>query len=180
MKKIFVLILMVILCSATSMAAVSFGLRLAYFSPSDPDFRTIYGGGGMFGGDALFSLSKSLDLWLDAGYFGKTGGLSYTLEETKLTLVPIGVGLRYRILPGKVVPYVGAGVRYIFYGEKNLLGEINSGGVGFVGKAGLTVALSDHFGLDIQAAYSTCKMQPADFEFNVGGFEFGAGLVYSF
>ncbi len=180
MRKAFVLTLIVLMCSAAASAATSFGLRIAYFSPLDSDFRSIYGGGVMFGGDALFSLSRSLDLWLDIRYFGKTGSLSYTMEETKLTLVPIGVGLRYRILPGKVVPYVGAGARYVLYWEKNILGEVRAGGVGFVGKAGLAIALSDHFWLDIQTAYSYCKMQPADFEFNVGGFEFGAGLVYSF
>lgn len=180
MKIVLVLTLMVVLCSTAAFASVSFELQGSYFSPTDSNFKSIYGGGWVYGGEISFNLTKRLDLWLEGGYFAKTGSLSYTMEETKLTLIPLGTGLRYRILPGNISPYIGAGARYIIYREKNIIGEVKAGGVGFVGKAGLAIALSDHFGFDIQAAYSYCRMQPADFEFNVGGLEFGAGLVVSF
>jgi len=180
MKKAFVLTLMVVFCSAAGFGSVSFELQGSYFSPTDSNFKSIYGGGWEYGGVISFHLTTSLDLWLDGGYFAKSGSLTFTQEETKLTLIPLGAGLRYRILPGRITPYVDAGARYIIYRETNVIGEVSAGGIGFVGKAGLAIGLSDHFGLDVHAAYSYCSMKPADFEFNVGGLEFGAGLVFSF
>jgi hypothetical protein len=180
MKKVFVLAMATFFCSVVGFGSVSFELQGSYFSPTDSSFKSIYGGGLEFGGIFSFHLTKSLDLWLDGRYFAKSGNLSYTLEETKLTLIPLGAGLSYRILPGNISPYVGAGARYIVYRETNVLGEVNSGGIGFVGKVGTAIFLSNRFGFDIHASYSYCSMQPEDFRFNVGGLEFGAGLVVSF
>jgi len=179
MKKIVILALMVLLASVEVSASVSIGIHGQYFSPADADFKSIYGGGLMGGGEISLAIAKSLDLWLDGAYFAKAGNLSYTGESTELTLIPIGVGLKYRVLSGKISPYVGAGAKYFVYRERNSLGEVTAGGFGFVGKIGLAISVSNHFGFDILAGYSSCKMKPADFEFNVGGLEFGAGLIIS-
>lgn len=176
MKKIVIVALMVVLASAT--ASASFGLRGIYFSPSDADFKSIYGGGWKYGAEIAFNLTKGLDLWLDAGYFANTGQLSYAKEETKLQIIPIGAGLRYRFMTGSVQPYIGAGARYNLFNESNVIGEVSSGAVGFVGKAGLMFYFAKGIGVEIHLAYSACKMKPADFEFDVGGIEFGAGLIF--
>jgi len=176
MKRLVALGLMVFLASAS--ASASIGLKGAYFSPSDLDFKSIYGSGWMYGGEITFNIVKGLDGWLDGGYFARTGVLSYTQEETKLTLVPVGGGLRYRILTGKIAPYIGAGARYCLYMESNVIGKVNDGGVGFVGKAGVLITIVQGIGIDLSAGYSSCKMKPADFEFNVGGIELGASIVF--
>lgn len=157
---------------------VSIGLQMIYFLPSDADFKSIYGRGWKYGGEITFNLTKGLGLWLDGGYYAKTGGLSYSKEETKLTLIPIGAGLRYRFLTGTFEPYVGAGVRYNIYQESNVIGDVSGGGIGFVGKAGLVLYPVKGFGIDVHVAYSSCKMKPADYEFDVGGIELGAGIVF--
>jgi outer membrane protein W len=176
MKRLIALVLMVFMASAA--ASASIGLKGAYFSPWDSDFKSIYGRGWMSGLEITFNITKGLDAWLDGGYFARTGVLTYTQEETKLMLVPIGAGLRYRILTGKVAPYVGAGARYYMYRESNAIGDVNKGGVGFVGKAGVLISIIQGIGIDLSAGYSWCKMKPADFEFNVGGLELGAGIVF--
>jgi len=168
--------LMVGLISVT--ASASIGLQGTYFSPSDRDFKSIYGGGWKYGAEIAFNLFKGLDLWLDGGYYAKTGKLSFSEEETKLTLIPIGAGLRYRFLTGKIEPYIGAGARYNLFNESNVIGDVSGNGVGFVGKAGLALYLAKGFGIDVHVAYSSCKMKPADFEFDVGGIELGAGIIF--
>ena len=176
MKKIIIVGLMIGLISVAALA--SFGVKAIYFSPSDADFKAIYGGGWKYGGEVAFNLYEGLDLWLDGGYFAKTGSLSYSKEETKLTLIPIGAGLRYRFLTGKIEPYIGAGARYNLYKESNVIGDVSGNGIGFVGKAGLALSLAKGFGIDVHVGYSSCKMKPADLEFNVGGIEFGAGIIF--
>ncbi|MCX6564653.1 MAG: outer membrane beta-barrel protein [Candidatus Aminicenantes bacterium] len=176
MKKIIIAGLMAGLISVAASASV--GLKAIYFSPSDKDFKSIYGGGWKYGAEIAFNLFKGLDLWLDGGYYAKTGSLSYSKEETKLTLIPIGAGLRYRFLTGKIEPYIGAGARYNLFNESNEIGEVSGNGVGFVGKAGLTLYLAKGFGIDVHVAYSSCKMKPADFQFDVGGIELGAGIIF--
>jgi hypothetical protein len=176
MKKIIISVLMIGLVSVS--ASASIGLRGIYFTPSDADFKSIYGGGWKYGGEIAFPIFKGLDLWLDGGYFAKTGKLTYTQEETKLTLIPIGGGLRYRFLTGTLEPYVGAGARYCMFKESNAIGDVSANAVGFVGKAGLIFYPTKGFGIEVHVAYSSCKMKPADYEFDVGGIEFGAGLIF--
>ena len=149
-------------------------------SPSDEDFKNIYGGGWMFGGGLSFNINKFIDITLEGGYFAKTGSLTFSKEETNLSLIPLGAGLRFRTVPGILCPYIGAGARYILFSEKNVIGNVSNGDIGFVGEIGLIISPSSSFGFDIHAKYSSCRMKPADFDFNVGGLEAGAGLVIFF
>jgi opacity protein-like surface antigen len=180
LKKLCVLALTIVLSSITASASLSLGIQALYFSPSDSDFKSIYGGGVMYGGELSFTISNSFSVWVDGDYFAKTGSLTFSKDETKLTLVPLGLGLRYQLLPGKISPYIDAGVQYVLYQEKNAIGNVNSGGLGFVGKVGVLLFISNGFGFNILVDYSYCKMKPADFEFNVGGLGIGGGLVFSF
>lgn len=176
MKKT-IIIAMVILLTAVAVSA-SVGVKVTYFSPTDADFKSIYGGGLMYGLESAFTLTHGLDIWLDAGYFAKTGQLSFTKEETKLTLVPIGAGLRYSYLLGKIAPYLGAGVRYFIYKESNVLGNVNEGGIGFVGKVGVLISAISWVNFDLGVGFSSCKLKPADFEFNVGGLELSLAITF--
>lgn len=178
MKRIIVLALMMGLVSVAAWASIE--LRGGYLSPSDADFKSIYGGGWMFGAEITVGFGAGLDAWLSGDYFAKTGSLTFTKEETKLTLIPIGVGLRYKFLKGWVKPYLGAGARYYLYKESNIIGTVNKGGIGFLGKLGVNLEFTPSLMFDVFAGYSVCKMKPADFEIGVGGLEFGAGLGYVF
>lgn len=180
MKKALALGLLLIGWAVTAGATVTVGAHVSYFSPADADFRSIYGGGALVGGGFSFPLADRIDLWFEGGYFGKTGSLTYTLEETKLTLVPLGIGVDYYFIPGKIHPYIGAGVRLVFFHETNVLGDVKDRAIGGVIRAGLAIPLSGRLGSDLRAAFSFCRMQPADFEFSVGGLELGAGLTYRF
>jgi hypothetical protein len=176
MKKAILFTVMVILTSAMALAAV--GVKVTYFSPSDAEFKSIYGGGPMFGAEFDFSIMPGLDVWLDGGYFAKTGELTVTKEETKLTLIPIGAGLRYKYPLGMVAPYAAAGARYYIYKESNVIGDVSGGGIGFVGRVGVLVSAVSAVNFDLSVGFSTCTMQPDDFEFNVGGLELSLAITF--
>ena len=58
-------------------------------------FRDIYGEGIMYGGEVNIRVWKALEVWFGASYFYKKGELTFTKEETKLKIVPIGAGIKY-------------------------------------------------------------------------------------
>ncbi len=175
-----ILIALLIGSFALPASAASFGIKAVYFMPSEQAFKDIYGSGLMVGAEIGFRLGGPVKLWIDGMSFKKTGKLTYTGEETTLTLFPIGLGVRADLPSGAFTPYAGAGARYYSYKEVNVIGTAKKSGLGFVGFAGANLRLAKGFLLDVRAAFSSCKLTPADFTINVGGFEIGGGLVVEF
>jgi hypothetical protein len=179
MKRMLVMGLIVFLAAGAAFGSIM--LKVTSFSPADADFKSIYGGGMTYGGELSFALAKGFEVWVGASIFSKKGKTSYTQEETSLSLIPISGGLKLRIMPGKIVsPYIAVGAEYVLYKESNVIGDVSAGGVGFIGKGGLLLQVADFFGIDAHVAYSSCSIKGADFTFDVGGLELGAGLVFIF
>ena len=90
-------------------------------------------------------------------------------------------GALYRIMPGNISPYVGAGIGFYMFDEKNsFIGEAQKSNVGFCGAAGVSVFVAKLLVLDCRLKYSTCSMKPADFDINIGGLTMGIGLGVRF
>lgn len=155
---------------------ILFSARASYFMPGDQAFKDIYGGGIKFGGCMTFNLSDRFDIYFDGSYLQKKGELSYTKEETELSIVPILAGLQYRIKRGSFNPFFGIGAGYFSFKESNVIGEVSKGGIGFQGKAGGLFFFTDRLFFEVTAAYTYCRMKPADFSINIGGFEAGIGV----
>jgi hypothetical protein len=179
MKK-RVLTLLMIGALALPAAAASFGVKAVYLMPSEQAFKDIYGSGPMFGAEIGFRLTGPISAYVEGMYFKRTGELTYTKESTTLTLMPFGAGARYDFTKGPAVVYAGAGLRYYSYKEKNVIGTATASGIGFVGIAGVNVRVMRGILLDVRAAFSSCKLSPADFSINVGGIELGGGLIVEF
>jgi hypothetical protein len=176
MKKTIFFAAMVLLTAAAVSASV--GVKATYLSPSDADFKSIYGGGLIYGAEFNFDIMPSLNVWLDAGYFTKTGELTYTKEETKVTMIPIGAGLRYKYQLGMMAPYAGVGARYYIYKETNVIGDVSGGGVGFVGKVGVLISAISMVNFDLGIGFSSATLQPDDNKFNVGGLEISLAITF--
>jgi hypothetical protein len=162
--------------------AFSFTLAVKghYFHPSDKTFREIYGGGPLYGGEIGIGLSRSLDFCIGGSYFSRTGELTYTKERTKLSILPVDLGLRYRFTRGTVIVYGSAGVEYCQFKESNPIGRVNKGGVGAVVKLGGLFRISRGFFIDLGIGYSYCRMKPADYRIQIGGVQAGGGLFFEF
>ncbi|MBN1271895.1 MAG: outer membrane beta-barrel protein [Candidatus Aminicenantes bacterium] len=181
MKKIISVLLFLLLAGGAAQAMdFMIGAKAHYMHPSDEMFREVYGGGFMFGGGLGVRIINLVEIWVDGSYFSKTGELTYTGEETKITLFPIGVEGRV-FLPLSVVKlYGGAGLAYYNFKESNILGEVEKSALGVRFKAGVVIELPVKLSIDVFGGYSLCKMTPVAIEIDVGGIEAGLGLRYGF
>jgi opacity protein-like surface antigen len=154
--------------------------RFGYFLASDSAFKDIYGNGVVFGGELRIG-GKRIAGWLEGNYRARTGKFSFTGEETTVKVTAIEGGALYRIMPGNISPYVGAGIGYYMFNENNVpIGEAKQSKIGFCGAAGVSVFVAKLLVLDCRLKYSTCSMKPADYEINIGGLTMGIGLGVRF
>jgi opacity protein-like surface antigen len=154
--------------------------RVGYFLASDSAFKDIYGNGAVFGGELRLG-GKRIVGWLEGSYRERVGKFSFTGEKTKVKITGIEVGALYRIIPGNISPYAGAGVGYYMFNESNdPIGTAKQSKIGFCGAAGVSVFIGRSFVLDARAKFSTCAMKPADFNINVGGITLGLGAGFRF
>jgi len=155
-------------------------IGLNYFTPSEKVFKDIYGGGIMYGGEINIGVWKRLELWIDGGYFSKKGKLTYTEEETKLKIIPIGGGLKYVFGTEVLNFYIGAGLNYCYSEEANPIGNVSKGKLGYAGKIGSLFKVKGGLIIDLCISYSYCKIKPADYNVNIGGLKVGMGIGYKF
>jgi len=164
-------------------AGVSLTLKAGQFFPGDSVFREVYKSGTVFGGELAVPIAGGLHLWAGAEYFGKSGLLSISEEVTKVSIIPIYLGLRCHFGKSAVRPYLGAAAAYFLFKEENVLGSVSESGIGYLGQAGLLVKVAGPVSLDLYANYRACTLrtdEPDPVEAKIGGFSGGAGLVFRF
>jgi hypothetical protein len=181
MKRILTIFAVCLILSGTMFGGDGiFEIKGLYFNPTEQAFKDIYGSGPMFGGEITAQVWRNAYLWVGGSFYTKKGKLTYTEEETKIQLIPLGVGVKFLFGSGNIDFYAGGGVNYFLFKETNVLGNISDGGLGFCGKAGLYLRPGGGLVFDLFADYSYCKIEPADFKINIGGLSFGIGLGYQF
>jgi opacity protein-like surface antigen len=154
--------------------------RIGFFLASDSAFKDIYGNGAVFGGELRLGRKRIVG-WLEGSFRQRTGKFSFTGEETKVKVIGIEAGALYRIMPGNISPYAGAGIGYYMFNENNEpLGAAKQSKIGFCGAAGVSMIVAGSFVLDARVKFSTCAMKPADFDINVGGITLGIGAGFRF
>jgi hypothetical protein len=182
-RSVFVAAAVVLLMAGTAWGGgVSLSFKAGYLWPGDDVFKEVYKGGPVFGGELAVSLGPSLEVWAGAELFSKSGSLTFTEEPTKIRIIPLTGGLRFRFSRGTVSPYLAAGGGLYTYKEENVLGTSSGSGFGFLGQGGIVIRISNVLAFDLHGRYGTCKIQPEDIEESVdlGGFQAGAAFVLRF
>lgn len=151
-----------------------------YFSPSEKSFKDMYGEGITFGGEVNIKLWRFIDLWLVGNYYSKEGELPFTKESTKMTLIPLGVGVKLMIQRDVINPYIGIGPVVYIYEEKNPIGKADGTGIGIIGEIGCYFRIAGGFLVDASVNYSYCEVKPQKIKADLGGIQAGIGLGYSF
>ena len=157
-----------------------FSFGMSYFFPTEERFRTVYGNGLVIDGELTFAVLKDVKVWVGASYLSKKGELTFTREETKLKIMPLKGGLKYRILKGKFNIYLGIGVGYHQLKETNPIGEVSKGGLGYLAKMGGFFNLAGGGLFEIFTEYSYCRIKPTDFYVNIGGLKAGLAFGWQF
>lgn len=187
MKRRAAVLALLLILAATASAAwgagVSLTLKGGLFFPSDQVFQDVYKNVTVFGGELAVPLGGGLHLWAGAEYFGDTGILPVTLEESKLRIVPVFAGLRYHFGRSSVRPYLGAAAALFLFKEENPIGSVSESGIGVLGQGGILFRLGRPVGLDAFVNYRACTLKTDGddpLQAKIGGLSAGLGLVVKF
>jgi hypothetical protein len=157
-----------------------FLLRAGFFMAGDSAFGEVYTNGPVFGGELRIGKGKIVG-WLEGTYRAHTGAMTFTGDETKMSVIAVEAGALYRFMSGPMTPYAGLGLGYHMFTETNdIRGEAKKSGFGFCALAGVTMSFGKNLVLDGRIKYSMCTMTPADFKIDVGGLTIGLGAGMRF
>jgi opacity protein-like surface antigen len=179
-KVIGILVLSLLSGGSARGSEILLELKAGYFRPSKQLFRTVYGGGLKLTGEVTLPVWKHMDVFVSAGYSSQGGELTITGEETRLRMVPIEAGIKYRLLKGSPFLYVGAGLAFHHYQESSSIGDVSGNALGLVLKAGITIPMTNRWTVDLHLNGSYCTANPTDSDINIGGLSAGIGVGYRF
>ncbi len=157
-----------------------FLLRAGFFLAGDSAFADVYSNGPVFGGELRIGKGKIVG-WLEGTYRAHTGAMTFSGDETKMSVIAAEAGALYRFMSGSMTPYAGLGLGYHMFSETNeIRGEAKKSAVGLCALAGVTMTFGKNLVLDGRIKYSMCTMTPADFKIDVGGLTIGIGAGMRF
>lgn len=166
--------------------------RGAYYGPTNSLFREIYSGSGRYGLEVSAQAWKGLYPFVSVDYFYKSGHSIGGCNNTNITLVPIGVGLKYLFpFQEKFDFYVGAGVvpTYMRIRDQGPFVEptTHKWGVGGVAKTGFLYTFTNGVFLDLFGDYTYTKINIDQDDCcvernnaDVSGWAVGLGIGYRF
>ena len=158
---------------------------MTYYSVNDSAFKDAYGSGNlMFGASLSADIVKKIELRAEINYFSAKGEMTLSKEKITYTLMPIVLGLRFRVFETKrISPYLGAGLDFCSYKEEipeRFGGDITGSKTGIHGEIGTYVHLSQKLQIDINVRYLSAKTEVFEKKREIGGFRAGVGLEYRF
>lgn len=153
------------------------------YDMNEPRFDNVYSAGGGMSGLALSSaIVSNVNFYLEVKYYVRRGELTFTKEKTEFTLVPISLGVRYIVPLGLFNPYIGGGGDFYLYYEDNPIGTV----LNYTNGYHLTWGIYFHFFkkvpllLNVKFKYTTAKATAESAKLQLGGFEYAAGLAFTF
>jgi hypothetical protein len=126
---------------------------------------------------------STLDFYLSATVFKDTGETAILKKGITFKMIPITVGFRYRFKKMKFVePFVGAGINFYSYKEDNpeFLGNASDSAMGFNIQGGAYFHAHKFILGELFFRYNMVKDTFETQDIDLGGAEFGVGLVFKF
>ena len=163
------------------------GFAIGNYRVASERYRQIFGNSRAITGveaSHIFSLGDRslLGLSLEVRGFSKSGQSTETGIHTHFSMTPITLTGKYMLEKGDFNPYLGAGADYILYKETSSMGDSSGGTVGFHVEAGVYYQppLFDFIKIRAVFRYSRAVTDVNDIKVNLGGLEFGIGILYGF
>lgn len=138
--------------------------KVGYFWPMNDVFKSMYGGGVIYGVEASFRFYKDLYFWFDANYFSESGRTLTGRSSTRLRFVPLGAGLKFlfRVNRRGDGLYLAAGVlpgyAHVYTDSPYLITNQSNWGVGGAFKSGFLVSVYDCIVFDFFVDYKYLKI----------------------
>ncbi len=194
MKKYLILLFILFFSAATLHAQPekekkwAVGLFSGLYFMQDEAFREVYGQNTFFlGAEIPLSLSKlikNLEGIFHFRYMNDKGKATLTEEETRLQLIYFSLSVRYMMNLKKFRPFLGPGVDYIHYQEKYPetfpVDSMKGNTLGFHILAGSYYSLGPSLSLNVYVKYNIAETTEEETKVNLGGTEWGIGLIYRF
>jgi hypothetical protein len=196
MKKILTLLFFIPLFLATTVWAQpekekkwAIGVLSGLYFMQDEVFQESYGKSALFlGAEIPFRLPlksfKNLVGVFNFRSMNDKGNTSLTEEEIKLNLIFFSLSLRYVMNFNKFRPFLGPGIDYILYKEKYPetfpVESMNGSTFGFHLQGGSYYHFSSSLSAIIYFKYNMAEALEEEVKVNLGGTEWGVGLVYYF
>lgn len=156
---------------------------LSGYDMNEPRFDAVYDPGGLMTGLSLSAaVVSNVNFYLDIKYYYRQGKLTFSQEKTTFYIVPVDLGVRYIYPFGLFNPYLGAGLDFYFYYEENPIGTVlnYTNGFHFTGGTYIQPLKNVPVLINLRLKYTWAKAEEEDVSIQLGGFEYGVGLAYTF
>jgi opacity protein-like surface antigen len=180
---------------AAGISNMGVGAFAGLYFMQDEVFQEAYGKMSFgFGGEYFFQLQlqdpHAIDFWLGFAMFSDNGLTTFTEEEIKLSMTHTSLALRYNYKIDKFTLFIGPGIDYIFY--KETLPEdypiegISGSTLGFHLQLGAMMDIIENLAAHIYGKYNiarskeTISITEEEISVNLGGIQWGIGLIYRF
>jgi len=168
---------------------IMIGILGGFFFAQDEVFREIYGNSvPCFGPELTFRFPirdpHGLDVAVGGRLLRASGKTSYTEEESSLRLTSLSFSMRYSYETGKFALFIGPGMDYVMFKETYAvtfpIDSVQGNEAGFHLTGGGYYHLSPALSLKGYFKYCWAKTESYGFRVNLGGTEWGFGLIYRF
>jgi len=160
--------------------------KYAQFQHSEPSFKEIHGTHKSYGGELSLGISEVIDVWFSGMYSSYNPNQSSINSGTTISLIPIELGLKFKLPISVFTPYVGGGLVYTRYVDSTGETDINLNGLGYCGQMGLIFpscsgrsCSNSLFVIDIFINYSVCRINSDPYNFDTGGLRIGVGWGFN-
>jgi hypothetical protein len=157
------------------------------YAIQDDRFKKIYKGLGYTYGFGLSRKIFNLDqhhffLTLDSRFYSKKGKSTYSDDDTKLILKPVSLGATYMFVTKRIIPFAEIGIDNYSYKEESTIHATSGTTWGFHLKGGILIPLELLIPLKarLYLRYSQAETIEDNIEVNLGGIEYGVGIIYEF
>jgi hypothetical protein len=167
----------------------SIGIQGGAFFPQDVNFQQLYGKilpdyGAEISLRLPISDPHGLDLAVGGRMLSADGKTTYTQESTSLRLTSVTVAIRYSYDTGRFAILLGPGMDYVMYKESYAatfpVSSVSGNTVGFNIQGAVYLHMTSALSLKGYVKYCAVATENPGFRVNLGGVEWGAGLLYRF
>lgn len=157
------------------------------YNIQDDRFKKIYKRQGYTYGFGLSRKIFNLDkhyffLTLDSRFYSKEGKSTYSDDDTKLILKPVSLGGTYMLVTKRIIPFAEIGIDNYSYKEESNIHSTSGTTWGFHLKGGILISLKVLIPIKarLYLRYSQAETIEDNIEVNLGGIEYGVGIIYEF
>lgn len=167
---------------------MSIGVGGGYFCPQDSLLQDLYGKSIVnYRVEMSFVLPfnvNNFDIWTAVSHYRKSGKTSYYEEDIRFSHTMFSIAVRYLRKIDIFTPFAGFGMDYISYKEifpeSFAFPSVGGSKMGYHLQTGIYIHMIPALSGKLMVKYNSAKTVDNNLELNLGGMEYGIGLIFHF